>query len=350
MTTIKISFANILALLLLVVLLFGSCSQDSDLDNLSDTVFLRNKNADMPAYIYGNGSEKVFLITLNGGPGGVGLGVRSTVFKDQIEPQYAVVYLDQRGSGMSQGSYTDNEVSIDVMAEDVLALVKVLKKKYGDDSRFFLLGHSWGGTLGTATLLKNEHDFLGWIEVAGAHNPSGIYFEYFLNHDRIANEQIALGNSIEYWENVKTLVLESNSTAYDLEDFLNLNSEGFDAEVTLGEDGFIAEEVGEPDAVFNYNPITASWNSGTIASILIDQGLFEQTNYTNRLPEITIPSLFLWGRYDMIVPPAFGQQAFDTIGSARKELVIFERSGHSPMLSESDLFAEKVLLFIDQNK
>jgi hypothetical protein len=37
------------------------------------------------------------------------------------------------------------------------------------------MGHSWGGTLGPATLLKDQSDFLGWIDVDGAHNTKDIY-------------------------------------------------------------------------------------------------------------------------------------------------------------------------------
>ena len=127
------------------LLLFISCSQD-DLDDLNDTLYIRHKGADMPAHIYGNASEKVFMILLHGGPGDSGLAYRFGTMKSRIEKSCAVVYFDQRGSGMSQGRFSENDFNIDVMAEDVMALVKVIQHKYGYDSRFFLMGHSWGGT------------------------------------------------------------------------------------------------------------------------------------------------------------------------------------------------------------
>lgn len=48
----------------------------------------------------------------------------------------------------------EEEVSIDVMVEDVLVLVKVLWIRYGNDFKFFLMGVSWGGILGFVILLK----------------------------------------------------------------------------------------------------------------------------------------------------------------------------------------------------
>ncbi len=52
----------------------------------------------------------------------------------------------------------------------------------------------------------------------------------------------------------------------------------------------------------------------------------------------------------MVVPPSIAQEAYDNLGSSVKRLVIFEKSGHSPMGSEVDQFPEEVNLFIDQNK
>lgn len=347
----KLIFNTIkIVVLIVIVLSVFSCSKEEDLNDLSDTLFVRHKDADMPAYIYGNGSEKIFFIILHGGPGGIGLGYRGGTIKSEIEKACAVVYFDQRGSGMSQGSYSESGVSIDIMAEDVLALVKVIKHKYGSDSRFFLMGHSWGGTLGTATLLKDQDEFLGWIEVDGAHDPKGMYFEYIANFQRVASEQIDAGNSIDYWETVNDLIHDVNTTQYNEDDFFRMNRKAHNAEEVLIDDEVIHRNDFEANIIFDYNWLTTLWNTGNIQSILLDQGLWEDVSYTDRLSEITIPSLVLWGKHDMVVPPRFAQDAFDNLGSSVKRLVIFEKSGHSPMATEADLFAEEVIEFINQNK
>ena len=337
--------------LLIVTALFSltSCSNDDSIENLDETFFVRHENADMPAYVHGNATEKIFLIVLNGGPGGFGLTYRTKTFIDTIEKEYAVVYFDQRGSGVSQGKYSEKEVTVDLMAGDVIALAKVIKEKYGDDSRIVLMGHSWGGTLGTATILKDQNEFLGWIEVDGVHDPKGMYLEYITNHAKIANEQIALGNSLDYWETVLQLV-DSVSPTYNEENFFDLNSEAFTAEEQLAEDDIINEENWEDEIGVNYNVLMALWNSGQILKILTNNGLWEDISFTDRLSEITIPSLIITGQHDLIVPTKFAQEAFDNIGSEDKELLIFERSGHSPMASEKELFAAEILEFIGKIK
>lgn len=338
-------------LLLVVLWTTFSCSKDENLNNLEETIFVRHKDADMPAYIHGNASDKTFLIILHGGPGGFGLSYRNSTIKSDIEKECAVVYFDQRGSGMAQGSYSESGINIDIMAEDVLALTKVIKHKYGNDSKFFLMGHSWGGALGSAALLKDQNDFLGWINVGGAHNFKELYFEYIINFKRVATEQINAENSIDFWQDALDMVNNVNPTEYNAEDGSRMNSKAHNAEEIFTNDNVINKTDDEDiSIIFKYNILTSLWSLNKTQTILADQGLWRNIDYTNRLSEITIPSLVLWGKYDMIVPPIFAQEAFDNLGSSKKELVIFEKSGHSPMSNEPDLFADKVIQFINENR
>lgn len=338
-----------IAVLFIIFSMIACSDEQVDLSNLSETIIVRHKQADMPAYIHGNASEKVFLIVLHGGPGGTGLQYRVNTIKSELEKNNAVVYFDQRGSGNAQGSYSESDVSVDLMAEDVLALAKIIKAKYGDDSQLFLMGHSWGGTLGPATLLKNQALFAGWIDVDGAHNPGGSYQQYQIALKDAADEQIALQNSIAYWEGVLELVQNVGAT-YSDEDFSKLNQEAHNAEGKLADDSIINPHQSDDDNEFIYNSFNTTWNSVKIQSILVEKGLFRDYSLTDRLHEITIPSLVLWGKYDIIVPTIYAQEAYDQLGSTDKELYLFDKSAHSPMFTEPDLFAEKVVAFINRYK
>ncbi|WP_203258368.1 alpha/beta fold hydrolase [Hyunsoonleella ulvae] len=336
--------------LIVIICTSFSCSNDENLNNLNETIFVRHENADMPAYIHGNASEKVFLIILHGGPGGFGLSYRNSTIKSEIEKECAVVYFDQRGSGMSQSNYSESGISIDIMAQDVLALVKVIQHKYGKDSKLFLMGHSWGGTLGPATLLKDQSTFLGWINVDGSGNTKGLYKGYIDNFKRVGNEQIALGNHVEYWNSVIDLANNVPQEYKNIDDAYRLNSEAFIAEEKLEDSGLINKQENlDGKTIYKYNVLTLIWNMLKTQSIL-DEDLFENIDLTDQFSEITIPSLTIWGKHDMIVPIAFAQESFDNLGSTEKELVIFEQSGHSPMFSEPQLFSKTVIAFINKNK
>jgi pimeloyl-ACP methyl ester carboxylesterase len=338
--------------IILLVLGINACSKDDmDISNLNETIFVRHKKANMPAYIHGNGSEKVFLIILHGGPGANGLLYRQNTIKSEIEKNNAVVYFDQRGSGNSQGNYSDDYVSVDIMAEDVLALAKVLRAKFGNDSKLFLMGHSWGGTLGTAVLLKNQSYFSGWIDLDGSHDPKGSYNKYKIALTETANEQIALGNSTDHWNSTLNVV-QNVSSDFDLDDFYELNKETHKGERKLSEDKVINETKSDfGNDLPNNNPITFFWNTNRVRYILASQkGLYENVSFTDRLHQITIPSLVLWGKYDLVVPTVNAQEAFDNLGSNDKAIYIFNKSGHSPLESEPDLFADKVINFINRLK
>ena len=162
---------KVIPFLLIVVLITFSCQKD-DYSLVSDAFRVRNGNADMPVYVHGNNSEYIYIIFIHGGPGDSGYANRAGKAATELENKYVMVYWDQRGQGMSEGKYDSEDITIDIMAEDLHALILVLKSKYGDDCNFFLLGHSWGGTLGTAYLLKNDYqnEITGWIEVDGSHD------------------------------------------------------------------------------------------------------------------------------------------------------------------------------------
>ena len=335
-------------LLLLTISLFSCSKEKLNLNELNETIFVRHKGADMPAYIHGNGSEKVFLIILHGGPGGNGLVYKTSSIGSQVEKNNVVVYFDQRGSGNSQGNYSKEDLNVNTMAEDVIALAKVIKAKYGQDSKLFLMGHSWGGTLGPATLLKNQSLFSGWIDVAGSHDPKGTYDAYKTFFTNTANEQIGLGNSLDFWQNLLDLT-QNVGSEFSPEDFITLNKDAHKTEEILIKDGLVFEATSEGS--ISQNELTLKWNSmQATLYVTFKSNHYETVSFTERLKEINLPSIVLWGKYDLVVPTLFAQEAYDNLGSVDKEMFIFENSAHSPMFNEPDLFADKVIGFINKHK
>ena len=73
-------------------------------------------------------------------------------------------------------------------------------------------------------------------------------------------------------------------------------------------------------------------------------------SFTPELHIIKIPCLFLWGKYDFVVPSTLGHDAYNRVSSADKKIIIFEKSGHSPMLNQADEFVEAVSGFVETHK
>ncbi len=332
-----------------LLLFFSACEKDNLSDTLSDVLYVRYKDAEMPSYIYGNGSNKIFLIILNGGPGGKGIEYRIGGIKD-LEEKYAVVYMDQRGSGMSSGNYTTDELTPELMAEDVLALVKVLKYKYGDDIKLFLLGHSWGGTLGTQVLLQDQSPFKGWIEVDGGHNLVDMFDDQIVRFNEVADEQIDADNHVDYWSNLKSTVNNIKNEGYSDENMSKLNDMGHSSEDILTGDGVLADTSRLNINLLNYfyeeSFIISGINSLVVNTSLIS--IWTTLDYTERLKNITIPSMVMWGEYDLVIPCNMGEEAYSHLGSAEKSFVMFHASAHSPMVNEPEKFRDELEKFIDK--
>jgi pimeloyl-ACP methyl ester carboxylesterase len=66
----------------------------------------------------------------------------------------------------------------------------------------------------------------------------------------------------------------------------------------------------------------------------------------DRLPELRMPTLLIWGRHDHIFPASHAQAAKGRIPNGRLE--IFDESGHTPQMEEPDRFNRLVLDFLQE--
>lgn len=347
-------YIRFFSFVIFIAIVVNSC-ESADGDNRIDLINVVRDGATIPAYIYGNTNSKVFLIILHGGPGSNALEYRGGIYSDLLESDYAVVYTEQRSQGMAQGSFSEESMTVPNLAADVYALNLSLQQKYGDDISVFLLGHSWGGMLGSQVMIDPVYQkaFKGWIDVDGAHDLPLTFKSAVRRIEAIALEQIAEGNDLTFWNEAIDTVTELDTVVLVEDEFQTINLLGYEAEATL-----LTAEVLDPvdldfaidalvNAVFVNNLLTTFVSRLNANSTLYDNGLFEYS-LTNELEKIEQPCLFLWGKYDMVVSSELAYDAFSRVGTLDKSIVIFEKSGHSPMLHEGRLFAETIIDFIEQ--
>jgi len=334
---------------------FLSCEEEVLLDTqVAHHFFLEHDQANMPVLVEGNTASKTFVIILHGGPGGDAMVYNHVLrsFSDPLEERYAVVYWDQRASGNASGKFGNDRLEIEQFVEDLDRLISLLEFRYGEDIQHFLLGHSWGGALGTAYLTTADYQnrIAGWINVDGVHN----FIDYAaMTREclmRIANEQINSEEFGQEWQDILDFCVELNpNDISDLEE-TRLNQFGHKAGGYLTEEGIVKEAEVEGKDVFKYN-FFSNHNSLTANTNLLFTGLelFNKTeeNYTERLRDVNTPALYVWGRYDCVVPLLMGEQAFEAHGSKEKQLVVLERSAHSPMANDPADFVETVIDFVE---
>ena len=350
----KFGTGFILISLLASFSLTTSCEEE-DLNNVKDVLYVERNGAQTAAHIYGNAASNNFLLILHGGPGGAGISYKTPLMESQIESDYAVIYYDQRAQGMSQGHINDENLSTEEIAKDIDALIEVIRYKYGTDSQIFLLGHSWGGYLGSYYLLKEERQakITAWIEVDGAHDFPLMFSEQKILYDSIARQQIELNNHETYWQDILDEIEDIDEDNLSEEDIQYLNGEAYKAEGILLTDNIISNPTLDLSLIkhqyINYNILTAASTGQYANDIIRKDGLLE-SSLTGELHKIKLPTLLLWGSYDLVVPPSLGASALQHLGSEDKSIVYFERSAHSPMYYEEEAYVTVLKSFLDSHK
>ena len=332
-----------------IVLILSSCTKENS--STYERFYFRNNGADLAVEVNGNITSNTFILLLHGGPGGSGFEYNTGEYTETLEEQYAMVYLDQRGQGASQGSYDEAAVTLQQFGDDAYQLTKFLKKKYGDGISVFLMGHSWGGTTGTSALLNTDiqSEIKGWLEVDGAHDIPMLNREAIKMYIEIGKQEIAAGNNTEKWQEIVDFAESVDTNNITSDEGGKINSYGFEAEGLIA-DIESGESTGSSHGVFT-NPIFSLGSK--LSGSLTSNAIYEETEaaaMTNQLDKVTIPCIFLWGKYDFVVSPALAYSAYDKVSSTSKSVVIFEKSGHSPMDSEASLFSQEVIDFVEAHK
>jgi pimeloyl-ACP methyl ester carboxylesterase len=334
-----------------IVLLLLACTKKKT--STSERFYFRHDGADLAVQIDGNTASKIFILVLHGGPGGGSAAYNSGYYADKLEERYAMVYLDQRGNGASQGKFSESDLTLSQNSKDIYALTRFLKQKYGKAISVFLMGHSWGGLTGTHALLTTnlQSELKGWIEVDGAHDFPLNDVESVKLFLKIGKSELAAGNNSDFWQPIVDKVSQIDTTAISSADQNYLNDNGFKAEAKLTEvksDG--DKGSGAPFGIANSPDVslTVYLSNQAVNPILNKES--QATPLTSQLNKIAIPCQFLWGKYDFVVPPALGYSAYNLVNTSKKEFVLFNHSGHSPMSNEPELFVKEVVDFIELYK
>jgi pimeloyl-ACP methyl ester carboxylesterase len=329
------------------MLLFTCCSQDAFREG--DFFYLVNKGAQMPVIVRGNISSHVFVIFIHGGPGGTAIQKIGLPAFNELEKDYAMVFWDQRGSGSSQGNSADKLLTLNQFVEDLDKLVDLIKYKY-KDPQIFLLGHSWGGCLGTAYLtnVTRQNKIKGWIEVDGAHNnpkADSLSLQWVSDY---ANDQIQKNNDADFWKYALAWYEEnSDFTSDQLEHYAFVEKAwGYIHDPTVKRD-----PVSYPEYSFQYvfgSPADVS-AAFTNYNHVLKNFIISDIDLTGQMKFITLPSLIIWGEYDGIIPYPMAEHAYNALGTSEnnKSILTLTNSAHDGYYEEPDVFVKGVNEFIE---
>lgn len=349
---------NIISILLILSTLVACQKENTELTTtLNDRFWLKHKGAEMPVVVEGNAASKTFVIILHGGPGGnsVFYNRNAVEFSDKIEQEFAMVYYDQRASGSARGNLDKSTLTVAQLVEDLEKLIDLLHFRYGDDIKIVLAGNSWGGFLGFAFLVKdnNQEKVAAWIEIDGIN-------DYKLNNKfaveamrELADKMIAQNTLVDKWENVKERLSVYDTATVQIDDRSAIYDIISRAEFLLRLGGQVQYNISgtQFDASFkdNFHLFTKLGNKFP-SFYQIQKDAFE-INLIPQLSKLTLPTLFIWGEYDVRDPIAEAELAYEKISTpeSAKKIVILENSDHYAFTRQPEKVAEAMIEFITEH-
>jgi len=312
----------------------------------SDFFYIENDDALLPVMVSGNKASNVFLILVHGGPGLGSFDYHNAEIIQTMESDYAIVYWDQRGSGAAQGNSGKELLTLEQFIEDTDRIVDAISSYY-DNPSIFLMGHSWGGCLGTAYVLDVEHQdkINGWIDINGDHDsPRAKELSSQLVKD-YASDKIAAGINIDEWQAVLNWY-DDHALPFGME-----QTAQHEIYVDKAFGSLTEGETNNMDSLTNlfFSPGSLIQLYGNFPFLQKHMD-FLNISLTSQMDQILMPSLIIWGELDMSLPVALAYEAYDALGTAEtdKYLTLLPHSGHNPVDSDATLFHQTISSFVER--
>lgn len=314
-------------LLVLLVFAFAISCKSDDKDHGADALnqeTIKTHGDPSNEYVLSQG-DSIFVRTVGSGPpiliihGGPGMDHSYLLpHMDALADSYQLVYYDQRASGRSQIDVDSTTVSMQGFLTDM----ESIRKHYNFD-RWHVMGHSWGGLLGMCYALEHEDRLQSLLLINSTaastelqEQEQELLVQRESEEDRKAREAIIQSPAFQNGE----------TSAYEELYRLIFTQEFYDKSYI-------------DSLVLDFQPDFAS--SGAKLRFLSKD--FSDVDLNERLQEMKVPTLILYGAHDVqstTSGPSLARQI------PENEFVVLEKSGHFPFVESKEDFFTTVRTFL----
>jgi proline-specific peptidase len=321
-------------ILFLLVLLHSGCARREPVNEpVSERVMLDVGDHEVYLEISGQSRDAPLVLFLHGGPGSVAhLAMFQVTVGRQLEQDFLVAYLHQRGTGKSS-PVPDSEQTISAHIDDLVKVVDYLTERYGQD-KVHLVGHSWGGMLAGHFAVSHAENIEKLILISTAVNVKSLLrdsheaaLKWAQEKDipQAVTELTALDQSYDTVQHFGTVLGWANQAGgtagdFDMESFLESH---------------------------NINTDYPNWREqqGSINSAMMQQVL--EIDLSGSFSSLDIPALFVSGALDTIVTETTMRRDHDNY-RGKKSFVLLEESHHLPFIDQPDELAQAVRTFLSE--
>ncbi len=289
---------------------------------------------DLHLMIRGHSLDNPVLLFLAGGPGGAEMGAMRRHLPE-LEEHFTVVTWDQRGAGTSYDELDPTDTyTLASAVDDTITVTDQLRERFEQD-RIYLLGQSWGSTLGVLAVQQRPElytAFIGTGQMVSQLATDTIFYEDTLawaeaTGDRgLAAELVAIGpppydRMLDY-----ETALSSERDVYPYDHSTNSEGEGGFSE------NFFVSEHSLIDQVHMLGAFMDTF------SVLYPQ--LQDIDFRRTATDFDIPVYFVQGAHEADGRAEVFDDWYPMIDAPTKDRIVLDTSGHRPLWEQPDQFVD----------
>jgi len=287
---------------------------------------------DLAMMIRGHSTDSPVLLFLAGGPGGSELGAMRRHL-ESLEQDFLVVTWDQRGTGKSYDQLDPTStLTLDSAISDTIEVTTYLRQRFGKD-KIYLVGQSWGSTLGVLAVQKRPElyqAFVGVGQMVSQRETDRIFYRDTLAwaHKTDKAELVATLTEIGPPPYESILAYES-ALSYEHEVYPYDHSRNSEGEGGFSENLFVEE----------YTLLEQIHNLGAFLdtfSALYPQ--LQQIDFRKDAARLDVPVYLVQGRHEAPGRAVLANEWFAQLQAPAKKLIVLETSGHRPLFEQPEEF------------
>lgn len=287
---------------------------------------------DLALMIRGRSTQNPVLLFLAGGPGGSELGAMRR-HSEALEDDFVVVTFDQRGTGKSYDQLDPTDtMTLDGAVADAIDVTNYLRDRF-DEEKVYLVGQSWGTTLGVLAVQQHPELYRAYVGVgqmvSQAATDKIIYADTLAWAHEEGNTDLvdtleANGpppyTDVLHYEAALSHLMEVHP--YDH----SPNSEGSGemSENLLVEEYTLLEQVHILGATLD------------VFAVLYPQ--LQDIDFRTQATSLEVPVYLAQGRHEAPGRQLLAQEWFTQLSAPSKQLTYFDTSGHRPLWQQPTQF------------
>ncbi|MFZ1286077.1 MAG: alpha/beta hydrolase, partial [Candidatus Phosphoribacter sp.] len=284
--------------------------------------------------IRGASTDNPVLLFLAGGPGGSELGAMRRHLPE-LEKHFTVVTWDQRGAGTSYAALDPADTAtLDSYVSDTIALSNYLRGRFDTDA-IYLLGQSWGTTLGVLAVQANPQlyrAFIGTGQMVSQRASDRIFYEDTLawavrtGNDGLAEQLEAAGPPPYAAMFPYETALSHESDVYPYDHSSNSEGAGQMSENLLVQEYALIDQI----------HVLGSFMD-TFAAVYPQ---LQDIDFRQSATDFQVPMYFVQGAHEARGRAQLFEQWYSMVEAPIKDVTVLETSGHRPLWEQPDQFVD----------